>query len=130
MLILSFEYFNLMRFLTVIEDPYIADECDPSLCKAIDSSLWEIKVNICEEIFTHRIYISENGNKGLCNFQSLQNHWHPQVSKKALFINKQLPQMEWDLSDVLEIRHKDVCLRIFSLQVIIVIINEKFIDHC
>lgn len=66
----------------VNDDPYLYAEKDPSLCNAIQSSLWEIK--------------------------SLQNHWHPEVARKAAFINKQLPKMEWDLSDVLEIRHTEL----------------------
>lgn len=61
---------------------YLMDEPDPKLCKAVDSGLWEIK--------------------------SLQNHALPQVAQAAKFINKSLPQMEWNVDDYLEITAEDM----------------------
>ena len=57
-------------------DPYDVSEPDPSKCRAIDSSLWEI--------------------------QTLQTHVLPQVAQAAKFISKKLPEMEYDLSEFLE----------------------------
>nr|ADD38742.1 Nucleolar complex protein 4 homolog [Lepeophtheirus salmonis] len=64
------------------EDPYLADEVDPSKCKAVDSSLWEI--------------------------ETLMSHSLPQVSQSARFINKRLPEIEWDLSVSLETTMQDM----------------------
>ncbi|XP_067135535.1 nucleolar complex protein 4 homolog B isoform X1 [Centruroides vittatus] len=61
----------------ITDDPYIMDEPDPLKCKALESSLWEIK--------------------------TLQSHWHPEVAIKARFINKPLPKMESDLSEFYEL---------------------------
>jgi U3 small nucleolar RNA-associated protein 19 len=63
-------------------DPYINEEPDPSKCKAIESSLWEI--------------------------QSLQSHVLPQVSSAAKFISKRLPDMEWNLADYLDLSMEDM----------------------
>ena len=64
------------------EEHYIMDEEDPQKSKALESGLWEIK--------------------------SLQNHVLPQVSQSAKFINKNLPTMEWNLEDYLEITPEDM----------------------
>ncbi|KAL0965403.1 hypothetical protein UPYG_G00280810 [Umbra pygmaea] len=58
-------------------DPYLMDEQDPAQCKAIESSLWEL--------------------------QTLQKHYHPDVAKAAMEINKALSPQEDDISDRLEI---------------------------
>lgn len=29
-----------------LEDPYVMDEEDPAQCRALESSLWEIKVSV------------------------------------------------------------------------------------
>ncbi|XP_030290595.1 nucleolar complex protein 4 homolog [Sparus aurata] len=60
-----------------LEDPYLMDEEDPVECRALESSLWEIK--------------------------TLQKHHHPDVAKAAMMINKPLPEQEDDISEVLEI---------------------------
>ena len=63
-------------------DPFIEDEIDPAKCNAIESDLYEIR--------------------------TLQSSALPQVAQMAKFINKQLPQMEWDLSQYLEITMEDM----------------------
>lgn len=63
--------------IEINSDPYIMEEPDPLKCKALESSLWEIK--------------------------TLQSHWHPDVAIKARFINKSLPKMENELSDYYEL---------------------------
>ncbi|XP_072228203.1 nucleolar complex protein 4 homolog isoform X1 [Leuresthes tenuis] len=60
-----------------LEDPYVMDEEDPVHCRALESSLWEIK--------------------------TLQKHYHPDVAKAAMLINTPLPEQEDDISEVLEI---------------------------
>uniref|UniRef100_A0A3Q3ALE2 Nucleolar complex associated 4 homolog n=1 Tax=Kryptolebias marmoratus TaxID=37003 RepID=A0A3Q3ALE2_KRYMA len=59
-----------------LEDPYVMDEEDPAQCRALESSLWEIK--------------------------TLQKHYHPDVAKAATSINTPLSEQEDDLSKVLE----------------------------
>merc|ERR1719436_202346 len=63
-------------------DPFREDEPDPAKCNAIESDLHEIR--------------------------TLQSSALPQISQMAKFINKQLPQMEWDLSQYLEITFEDL----------------------
>ncbi|KAG7498188.1 nucleolar complex protein 4-like [Solea senegalensis] len=60
-----------------LEDPYVMEEEDPALCRALESSLWEVK--------------------------TLQRHYHPDVSKAAMLINSPLSEQEQDISEVLEI---------------------------
>lgn len=38
----------LFLFIEPLEDPYLMDEEDPAQCRALESSLWEIKVCICD----------------------------------------------------------------------------------
>uniref|UniRef100_UPI003AAAD26F nucleolar complex protein 4 homolog n=1 Tax=Centroberyx gerrardi TaxID=166262 RepID=UPI003AAAD26F len=59
------------------EDPYLMDEEDPAQCRALESSLWEIK--------------------------TLQKHYHPDVAKAAMLINTPLSEREDDISELLEI---------------------------
>ena len=58
------------------------DEADPSKSRAVESGLWEIK--------------------------TLQSHVLPQVAQAAKFINKNLPQMEWNLDDFLNTTQEDM----------------------
>ncbi|CAB1318624.1 unnamed protein product [Coregonus sp. 'balchen'] len=58
-------------------DPYLMEEEDPSQCHALESSLWEL--------------------------QTLQKHYHPDVAKAAMAINKPLSQQEDDISELLEL---------------------------
>ncbi|XP_068561595.1 nucleolar complex protein 4 homolog [Cebidichthys violaceus] len=60
-----------------VEDPYLMDEEDPAQCRALESSLWEIK--------------------------TLQKHYHPDVAKAAGSINTPLSGQEDDINEVLEI---------------------------
>ncbi|CAG2107979.1 unnamed protein product, partial [Medioppia subpectinata] len=67
---------------TVASDPFDDSVDDPEATGAINSCLWEIK--------------------------SLQKHFHPQVAKSALFINNELPNREWDFSELLETTYEDL----------------------
>uniref|UniRef100_A0A7N9B1Z9 Nucleolar complex associated 4 homolog n=1 Tax=Mastacembelus armatus TaxID=205130 RepID=A0A7N9B1Z9_9TELE len=58
-------------------DLYVMEEEDPAQCRALESSLWEIK--------------------------TLQKHYHPDVAKAAMLINAPLSEQEDDISEVLEI---------------------------
>lgn len=66
----------------VSRDPFIMEEGDPLKSRALESQLWEI--------------------------QALQNHAIPSVAIAAKFISNPLPQIEWDLSNVLEVNENDV----------------------
>ncbi|KAM9841418.1 nucleolar complex protein 4 homolog [Aulostomus maculatus] len=68
-----------------LEDPYLMDEDDPAHCRAVESSLWEIK--------------------------TLQKHFHPDVAKAAMLINSPLKQKEDDISEVLEMTTYEVMER-------------------
>ncbi|CAM5161849.1 unnamed protein product [Eretmochelys imbricata] len=59
------------------EDPYIMDEEEPSESRALESSLWEL--------------------------QTLQNHYHPDVSQAAAVVNQSLSELEDDISELLEL---------------------------
>ncbi|KAK7895933.1 hypothetical protein WMY93_021258 [Mugilogobius chulae] len=61
----------------LVEDPYNMEEKDPAKSCALDSSLWEIK--------------------------TLQKHYHPDVAKTAMLINKPLSEQEDDIDELLEI---------------------------
>nr|CAG4643910.1 EOG090X04ZD [Lepidurus arcticus] len=63
-------------------DPYDAQEPDPAKCKAMESSLWEIK--------------------------TLQDHVLPEVASAAKFIERELPKMEWEVADFLELTWEDM----------------------
>uniref|UniRef100_UPI00398F0D3C nucleolar complex protein 4 homolog isoform X2 n=1 Tax=Pristiophorus japonicus TaxID=55135 RepID=UPI00398F0D3C len=58
-------------------DPYIMDEEDPTKCRAMESSLWEL--------------------------QTLQKHYHPDVANAAATINKALSNQEADISVLLDL---------------------------
>uniref|UniRef100_A0A8C8DKF9 Nucleolar complex associated 4 homolog n=1 Tax=Oryzias sinensis TaxID=183150 RepID=A0A8C8DKF9_9TELE len=60
-----------------VEDPYLMDEEDPAQCRALESSLWEIK--------------------------TLQKHYHPDVAKAAMMISTPLSEQEEDISELLEL---------------------------
>lgn len=67
---------------SVSSDPYLEEELDPMKTKAIESSLWELK--------------------------TLENHVLPQVSNAVNFMNKPLPNTEWDLTTLIEKTYNDV----------------------
>ena len=73
---------GLQKMIDCNEEHYDFNEPDPKNCKAVDSGLWEIK--------------------------TLQNHALPQIAQSAKFINKNLPQMEWNIEDFLEITQEDM----------------------
>ncbi|XP_067004241.1 nucleolar complex protein 4 homolog B [Anabrus simplex] len=66
----------------VSQDPYIMEEREPMRSHAIESSLWEV--------------------------QALQSHILPSIATAARFINSPLPQVEWDLSKILEQTPDDI----------------------
>uniref|UniRef100_A0A8C5ARY3 CCAAT-binding factor domain-containing protein n=1 Tax=Gadus morhua TaxID=8049 RepID=A0A8C5ARY3_GADMO len=66
-------------------DPYLMDEEDPILSHALESSLWEIK--------------------------TLQSHYHPDVTRVALKINKPLSVPEEDIDELLEITNFELMER-------------------
>ena len=57
-------------------------------------------------IFVRRTYFQSRPS--LWEIKTLQNHSLPQVSQSAKFINKSLPQMEWNLEDYLEITPEEM----------------------
>ncbi|KAJ8346608.1 hypothetical protein SKAU_G00280090 [Synaphobranchus kaupii] len=59
------------------DDPYLMEVDDPAHCHALESSLWEL--------------------------QTLQKHYHPDVAKAAIAINKPLTEQEDDISKLLEL---------------------------
>uniref|UniRef100_H3BGV2 Nucleolar complex associated 4 homolog n=1 Tax=Latimeria chalumnae TaxID=7897 RepID=H3BGV2_LATCH len=61
----------------LLDDPYLMEEEDPTKCRALESSLWELK--------------------------TLQKHYHPDVASAAAAFNKPLSEKEDDLSELLEI---------------------------
>lgn len=73
-------------------------------CKAADSSLWEIKVSCVTPFQISRILFLEN----VYTFQTLQAHYFPRVGKAANFIEKSLPKIENDLSEILELSSSEV----------------------
>ncbi|XP_065366345.1 nucleolar complex protein 4 homolog A [Calliphora vicina] len=66
----------------VAEDPFIMEEREPTKSNAIKSSLWEVV--------------------------ALQKHAIPSVATAARFIAQPLPNKEWDLSTVLEVKEDDI----------------------
>lgn len=63
-------------------DPYDASEPDLAECKATESSLWEVA--------------------------TLQQHVLPEVSRAAGFLNKNLPTVEYDISEFVETTYTEV----------------------
>lgn len=66
----------------VPQDPFIMDESDPVKSNALDSQLWEVA--------------------------ALQQHTIPSIATAAKFISNPLPNIEWDMSSVLELNENDV----------------------
>ena len=67
---------NYFCFTAVETDPFLENETDPLKTNAIESSLWEL--------------------------ETLQQHVLPKVSKTVSFINKPLPTVEWDLTELFD----------------------------
>ncbi|KAL0276293.1 UNVERIFIED_CONTAM: hypothetical protein PYX00_003892 [Menopon gallinae] len=66
----------------VAEDPFLPDERDPMKTKAIESCLWEISL--------------------------LKDHVQPSVSSIANFIDKSLPEIEFNLKEVLDLTYDEI----------------------
>uniref|UniRef100_A0A2R5LK37 Putative nucleolar complex protein n=1 Tax=Ornithodoros turicata TaxID=34597 RepID=A0A2R5LK37_9ACAR len=66
-------------------DPYDENEPDPAKCRATESCLWELK--------------------------TLQSHWHPDIAKKARFIENPLQRVECDISQTLEDGYREMMLK-------------------
>lgn len=64
------------RSHAAFEDPFDADEPDPLLTNAMDSSLWEL--------------------------ETLQSHYHPNVASIARIISEQFTQQRYNLEDFLD----------------------------
>jgi len=64
------------------EDPYREEEPDPARCGAADSALWEIK--------------------------SLRNHLVPALGRAASFVDRELPELEHPLAELLETSYDDL----------------------
>lgn len=73
-----------MITILVGSDPYIFDEKDPLKSNALNSSLWELV--------------------------SLKQHILPKVSKSVNFLFKKLPQIEWDVSELLDDSYENVSI--------------------
>lgn len=73
---------SLISFLQVSVDPFLEKEPDPLKTNALESSLWEL--------------------------ETLQQHVLPSVSKAVSFINKPLPNTEWDLTSLIETTYEQV----------------------
>lgn len=126
--------------LDMSEDPYIMEEEDPSKSRALESSLWEIQVChpkmstwLCFGSLPplllplHVLAVDSPSPLWECRwmsvtldlldyllfvllFQSLQNHYHPDVAKAAAVLNQSLSEMEDDISGLLELSAYEVML--------------------
>ncbi|XP_071545004.1 nucleolar complex protein 4 homolog A isoform X2 [Panulirus ornatus] len=72
-------------------DPYDAEEPEPAKCKASESSLWEIV--------------------------TLQQHALPYVSKAAGFLKKNLPSVEYDISEFVETTNEEIFERACKMNI-------------
>nr|CAG4647854.1 EOG090X04ZD [Moina brachiata]SVE92977.1 EOG090X04ZD [Moina brachiata] len=63
-------------------DPFVMEERNLSACKAIESSFWELK--------------------------TLQSHVLPEIAFTAKFIDRDLPKLEWDVAQDLELSMEDL----------------------
>lgn len=63
-------------------DPYVFEEKDPLKSNALNSSLWELV--------------------------SLKQHFLPKVSKSVNFLSKKMPQVEWDMRELLDDSYESV----------------------
>ncbi|KAK7070479.1 Nucleolar complex protein 4 [Halocaridina rubra] len=64
------------------EDPFDPDEADLSKCRACDSSLWEVS--------------------------TLKQHVIPSISKATGFLEKTLPTIEYDISELVETTYEEI----------------------
>lgn len=78
---MKYIYIFFLYFL-VGSDPYLFEEKDPLKSNALNSSLWELV--------------------------SLKHHILPKVGKSVNFLFKKLPQVEWDVSELLDDTYESV----------------------
>jgi U3 small nucleolar RNA-associated protein 19 len=67
-----------------MNDPFLADETDPTLTRAIESSLWEI--------------------------DSLQSHYHPNVAAIARIISEQFTKQSYNMEDFLDYSYQGMLM--------------------
>lgn len=67
-----------------MNDPFLADETDPTLTNAIDSSLWEL--------------------------ESLQSHYHPNVAAIARIISEQFTKQSYNMEDFLDYSYQGMLM--------------------
>lgn len=65
-------------------DPFLPDETDPTLTKAIESSLWEI--------------------------ETLQSHYHPNVAAIARVISEQFTKQSYNMEDFLDYSYQGMLM--------------------
>lgn len=65
-------------------DPFLANESDPTLTNAIESSLWEI--------------------------ESLQSHYHPNVAAIARIISEQFTKQSYNMEDFLDYSYQGMLM--------------------
>jgi len=80
---------KLLVWFLVGSDPYIFEEKDPLKSNALNSSLWELV--------------------------SLKQHILPKVGKSVNFLFKKLPQVEWDMSELLDDSYESVSKNQFCI---------------
>lgn len=67
-----------------LDDPFLPDEMDPTLTRAIDSSLWEI--------------------------ETLQTHYHPNVAAIARIISEQFTKQSYNMEDFLDYSYQGMLI--------------------
>jgi U3 small nucleolar RNA-associated protein 19 len=83
----------------IADDPFVADESDPLVTEAIDSSLWEI--------------------------ETLQSHFHPNVAFLAKIISEQFTKQLYNLEDFLDHSYESVSLTDLCLAAIQTLIQSQ-----
>ncbi|CAL4143358.1 unnamed protein product, partial [Meganyctiphanes norvegica] len=73
---------NNPEAMDINSDPFIMDESDPAKCHAMESSLWEVA--------------------------TLKQHALPNVARACGFLDKNLPEMEYDISQFVENTYEDI----------------------
>lgn len=74
------------------EDPFLADETDPTQTKAIDSCLWELV--------------------------QLQSHYHPNIATISKVMSEQFTKQSYNMEDFLDHSYASVSLRLHRLDVL------------
>lgn len=74
----------------VESDPYIFEEKDPLKSNALNSSLWELV--------------------------SIKQHFLPKISKSVNFLSKKMPQVEWDMRELLDDSYENVSMKLRTIK--------------